>query len=159
MFNDVEVKGQTQGCYGEYMDKMISERYGKKFKSSVMATADSILSVSNDTVDAYSCDTRSHLPNESPEVESEIRCKISKELRNKIGGNSPFLDIRLYVDKLGLPSGYDLWSSNEVKDQYEDELYRNALHLLNAYKTWIPGEIQGRKVNTKTNIRVYFYTE
>ncbi len=35
-------QGQTQGCYGDYMDKVIIEKFGSEFKGNLHARADSL---------------------------------------------------------------------------------------------------------------------
>lgn len=50
VFSDIILEGQTQGCYGAYMDRFIESKYGKNFKENLLRQADSILLVTNDTI-------------------------------------------------------------------------------------------------------------
>ena len=42
LITDVIFEGQTQGCYGYYMDNIIKEKYGDDFKSKLHKKADSL---------------------------------------------------------------------------------------------------------------------
>src|ERR1700751_4065183 len=61
-FSDVIISGQTQGCYGAYMDKVIQDKFGVGFKEKLLNKADGILLASNDTIVYYLCDKRPQIP-------------------------------------------------------------------------------------------------
>lgn len=48
LFSDVIYDGQTQGCYGAYMDNAIASKFGTNFKQDLLKQADSILLATND---------------------------------------------------------------------------------------------------------------
>jgi hypothetical protein len=50
LFSCVGVSGQTSGCYGLYMDKIIAQKFGKNFKENLLKSADSIYIASHPTV-------------------------------------------------------------------------------------------------------------
>jgi len=60
-------EGQTQGCYGIFMDKIIMDKYGYNFKDSLHNVADSLFSLrvsrENLIVEYWDCDERARLPN------------------------------------------------------------------------------------------------
>lgn len=163
MFSDVIITGQTQGCYGSYMDKIISEKFGANFKEQLLAEADNLLLASNDTVVYYLCDKRPQIPGKE-DYETTLEVSVSDKLRKLLKadkeGNLPFMDIGFYIDKSGNASGYFLNffmdADNKSNQKLEDELYKIAVDQLKEIKHWDAGIVKGQKVITENNVRVYF---
>lgn len=164
--SDCIVRGQTDGCYIDYMDKIIASKYGVKFKERLLEQADSILLASNDTIKYYFCDKKPRLLGKK-DYEDYLTIKLDHNFANKLTpdneGKLPFIDVGFYIDTIGNPSGYflDYFCDNENKDnsKYKDELWKEALVELSKYKHWVPGTIKGHKVMTEHNIRIYFTTD
>lgn len=160
--SDVIRTGQTQGCYGAYMDKIIAEKFGINFKEKLLTQADSILLSSNDTIEYFLCDKRPQILGKDEELTLEVKLnnKLSKQLKSDEEGKLPFMDINFYINKNGNPSGYFLYNfynaNNKSNEKFEDELFKAGVKSLKQYKHWEPGQVKGQKVITENNVRVYF---
>ena len=163
MFGCIVYEGQTEGCYGAYMDKAIEDKYGKRFKKILLAKADSILLANNDTIVSYLCDRRPQIQGKN-DYEMTLKVKVPEKLRKQLksdkDGDFPFMDIGFYIDKSGTASGYSLSyfrdADNKSNQTYKDELYMFAVEQLKEIKHWEIGIVIGQSVNTENNIRVYF---
>lgn len=163
IFSDVIITGQTQGCYGAYMDKVIEDKFGKEFKEHLLIKADSILLASNDTIKYYLCDKRPQIPGKN-EYETTLEAKVPEKLRKQLKadkeGHLPFMDIGFYIDKSGNASGYCLhfymYANRKSNRKFKDELFKIAVAQLNEIKRWETGIVRGQKVITDYNVRVYF---
>lgn len=166
LFSDVIYEGQTQGCYGAYMDQVIAAKFGSGFKERLLAQADSMLLASNDTINAYDCDKRPHIPGESDEYEPRLLMKIPDKLRKQLkkdrDGYLPFMDIGFYMDKSGNTSDYFLNffmdADHESNQKYEDELFKMGVEKLKEIH-WQPGIVNGQKVITENNVRVFLIAD
>ena len=163
MFGCIVYKGQTEGCYGAYMNKAIEDKYGKGFKEILLAKADSNLLANNDTIAYYLCDKRPQIP-EKDDNETTLQAKepekLSKQLKADKEGDLPFMDIGFYIDKSGNASGYFLNyfmdADNKSNQKFKDELFKIGVEQLKAIKHWETGIVNGQKVNTENNVRIYF---
>ncbi|WP_133159421.1 hypothetical protein [Solitalea longa] len=166
MFSDIKMMGQTQGCYGAYMDKIIAEKFGNSFKENLLVQADRILLASNDTVEYYLCDRRPQIPGKD-EYNTTLDANVSDELNNELkvdkDGHLPFIDIGFYINKNGDASGYFINyfydGNNESNQKFKDELYKIGVEKLKTIKLWETGMVNGQKVNTQNNVRVGFTTK
>lgn len=163
MFGCVVYEGQTEGCYGAYMDKAIEDKYGKGFKEILLNKADSILLSNNDTIAYYLCDKRPQIPGKDDyetTLEATVPEKLSKQLKADKEGDLPFMDIGFYIDKSGNASGYFLNyfmdADSKSNQKFKDELFKVGVEQLKAIKHWETGIVSGQKVNTENNVRVYF---
>ena len=166
LFSDVIIDGQTQGCYGSYMNNIISKRFGKNFKKNLEEQADSILIAHavNDTIEYWNCDVRPHLPGQKEEYESTIVIPTSKELKSKLiagkDGHYPFMDIDFIIEVSGQTSGYYCQyfydADNSSNKNYFDQMWNEAMKELKKYPIWETGQLNGHKVRTRHNVRVYF---
>lgn len=160
--SDVIIEGQTPECYGAYMDKIITEKFGSSFKENILNQADSILLLSNDTIESSLCDKRPQVlgMDEDFTLATKLNDELSKQLKSDEEGQLPFVDIGFYIDKNGNPSGYFLNffsdADNKSNEKFKDELFKIGVKSLKQYKHWEPGQIKGQKVNTENNVRVYF---
>ena len=163
LFSDVIIEGQTQGCYGAYMDNVIARKFGTDFKQNLLEQADSILLATNDTIVYYKCDKRPQIPGNDdyePTLEAKVPEKLSKQLIADKEGHLPFMDIGFYIDKSGNASGYFLNyfmdADNKSNQKYKEELFKIGVEQLKEIKHWETGKVKGQKVNTENNVRVYF---
>lgn len=163
LFSCIRIKGQRQGCYGAYMDKMIEEKYGKGFKQLLLAKADSMLAASNDTIPSHLCDKSPQIPGEN-ENKSSLQVHVPEEIRRVLKtddeGKYPFMDIGFYIDKSGNVSGFSMCNFNDAQSaenqQLKDELYAIGVKQIQSIPNWKGGIISGQVVNTLNNVRVYF---
>ncbi|MBL4755630.1 MAG: hypothetical protein JKY52_18815 [Flavobacteriales bacterium] len=160
-------QGQTQGCYGAYMNKTIIEKFGPDFKDKLHREADSIVlaNATNDTLWYYECDERQRLPSETKRTSDYIPSIIVtdieiKEKKSQKYGGWPFIDLSFIVETDGSISAYYLSQFVPVLDQnreYKDELVKLAIReIKDKYPLWVPAKIKGTPVRAYNNVRVYF---
>lgn len=159
----IVTKGQRQGCYGDYMDVIIARKFGSNFKDSLLKAADSLLVVNQDTVQYYLCDVRPQIPghdDSETNVIAEIDPLLKAQLKSDEEGRYPFIDVGFYIDTSGRASCYSLDffmdAGNESNRAFKSQLFKVALSELEAIDRWQPGEINGHKIPTEHNARVYF---
>lgn len=161
--------GQTNGCYGAFMDKKIMERYGKNFKCQLINKADSIFLantiLNDDAVYRYFCDTLPVLPSKFYGNRYMILFKNGKpyELLVKDGPmETPNFQMEIVIEKNGtisrlskadqdklpyMPPNY-FWLKDEVVDQIFDFIKKE-------YTSWKPGQIKGVPVRTIFTMNIF----
>jgi hypothetical protein len=171
LFSCLSSSGQTNGCYGLYMDKIIAQKFGKDFKENLLKKADSILSESNKRIYWRLCDTKPTIPGKDMWQSCELGAVIDKKLFEKLKSqklglgyvNWPTITIGFYIDKNGSPSGYFLSQFDEVNQksnlEYKSQLYKIGLALVKQQNKWNPGQVCGRAVNTEMEVTVSFIPE
>ncbi len=163
----VVFEGQTQGCYGAYMDKSLAEKYGTDFKQIMHKKADSLflsnVLKNNTAVQYWDCDERPKLPSENIRTSDYIPYLSVydidiKENKNEYGG-WPFFDVGFIVEKDSTTTNY--YIGNYVAELESNEKYKTQLfelvtkHLKEKYPKWIPGSIKGVPVRTDNNVRIH----
>ena len=154
-------EGETPGCYREYMDKIIYDKFGVDFKDKMHEKADSLylinVSRQNKVVKYWDCDERPRLPNENKRTEDYIPdIKVNKVMIEK--DTSPFFDIGFIVEKDSTINSF--YTDSYFPHKYEYELFKIAVkHISVTYPVWIPGKIKGVPVRTDNNVRVHFIRE
>lgn len=159
----VNIEGQRQGCFGAYMDKIIADKFGTDFKEKLLAQADSMMLVENDTVPYYLCDERPeifniHNDNKSEYFVARVPENLRKQLKTNNDGKYPFMDIGFYIDKEGSVSGFFLnnfVSYDESNQEFKDELFNIAIEHIQR-DIWKSGIVNGQRVITENNVRVFF---
>lgn len=162
--NDAITKKGRQGCYGAYMDKFLAEKYGEKFKKSVLENADQILIKSNDTIDSYYCDIKPVIKGIDPKDGSVI-IRLDSKLKNQLItdnlGYLPVIDLNFFIDKNGIPSGYHLDYFNDNKnnsnEKFKNQLLKIAIEELEKYRNCESGKIKDKNVTTKNRVKVFFH--
>lgn len=160
----VVFEGQTQGCYGAYMDKILSEKYGADFKKEMHQKADSLFLVNavNKTIYYGDLDNRPRLPTEKKRSSDDLGYVYVKNSEIKIKSNKwddlPFMDIDFIVHKDSTISDFNV--SNFVakgNDRFKTELFNLAVNKIKTdYPVWIPGSINGIPLKSDNNIRIHF---
>jgi hypothetical protein len=167
----VVFEGQTQGCYGDYMDKVIIDKYGINFKETLRKKADSLFlsrtQTENKLVEYWDCDKRPRLPNETKRTSDYIPSITvdSPNIIEKKGnyGGWPFFDLGFTVEKDSTIS--EFYSRNFVAQLEENEKYKNELfeivvkHIKTKYPIWVPGKVNGAPVRTRNNVRIFIKKE
>jgi hypothetical protein len=160
----VVFEGQTQGCYGEYMDEIIKDKFGSGFKEKLHVQADSIFLFNTNsmskTVQYWDCDERPRLPSESKRTNDYIpNTTVSGIDINGSNGQWPFFDLGFIVEKDSTISNF--YVRNFVAEANENEKYKDKLfsiavqYVQSEYPTWIPGKIKGIPVRTDNNVRIF----
>ncbi|HTJ53589.1 MAG TPA: hypothetical protein VL443_29245 [Cyclobacteriaceae bacterium] len=156
-------EGQTQGCYGDYMDEIIKKKFGSKFKEQLHIHADSmfLLNVNskNKTVQYWDCDERPRLPNENKRTSDYLPNITVSEIDINGSKGWPFFDLGFIVEKDSTVSNFYVGNfvaeSNENK-KYKDKLFAIAVQYIQSkYPTWIPGKIKGVPIRTDNNVRIF----
>ena len=160
-------EGQTDGCYGDYMDKVIIDKYGIGFKETLHKKADSLFLVrtlsENKPVQYWDCDERPRLPSEKERTSDYLpsivvdKPDIIENLSN--GSGWPFFDLGFIVEKDSTISGFYIRTfvaQLKQNEKYKDELFEIAVNYLKTnYPTWVPGKIKGIPVRTDNNVRIF----
>ncbi len=165
----VQMEGQTQGCYGAYMDKMLIEKYGKDFKKNMHTKADSIFlnnAIKNNVAVYYGdCDERPVIADRSnrEDIPSLNITDIPIEEDKSDFGGWPFFDVGFIVETDSLISNVYInsWVAHlKSNEKYKDELFKMAKeYLIKDYPKWRPGSINGVPVRTNSNVRIYLVRE
>jgi hypothetical protein len=170
--SDVVLKNQTEGCYKDYMDKKLTEKFGKDFKIRQHLKADSLFLANHlsDTICSWDCDKEPRFINEriGPDgIDVEVKLPI-KEKRDewlskgqrKFPMYRPFMDIQFTVDKEGNVSTIKLLDFISQRDEnivFKDKLLDLAKKEIETrYSKWTPATIRGVSVNSYHVIRVQF---
>ena len=167
----VVFEGQTQGCYGDYMDKIIIEKFGIDFKEKLHKQADSLFLVNadlnNKVVQYWDCDERPKLPSENERTSdylTTIKVKdVNIEKDESEYGGWPFFDLGFIVEKDSTINGF--YISNYVAHLDKNEKFKSKLfeiavdHIKKIYPVWNPGKIDGVSVRTDNNVRIFFEKE
>jgi hypothetical protein len=160
----VVFEGQTQGCYGAYMDKALSEKYGSNFKENMHQKADSLFLVNaiDRTVYYGDLDNRPRLPSENKRNSDDLGYVYFENSEIKIESNKwndlPFMDIGFIVHKDSTISNFNV--SNFVakgNNKFKTDLFNLAVNKIKTeYPIWIPGSIKGILLESDNNIRIHF---
>lgn len=165
----VVIDGQTQGCYGAYMDKVLIDKYGKNFKKEMRTKADSLFlenAIKNNIAVYYGdCDERPKLPNRTNRygIPSLNVSNIDiKEDKSDYGG-WPFFDVGFIVERDSTISNIHINSfvaSLESNEKYKDQLFELVTeNIKTKYPNWVPGVVNGVQVRTDNNVRIYTVRE
>jgi hypothetical protein len=162
LFSCIAVFGQTSGCYGLYMDKVLALKFGPNFKESLLAKADSLYVGTDPTVYFSYCDSLPKLKN-TVKVTTDLWITIDNNLLSKLTKCSysdyAQVDVGFYIDTLGNASNFFVSQFNtcgESDYHYKNDLTKLAIDYVKSLGMWIPGTILNRKVRTEFNTRVHF---
>lgn len=164
-------EGHTDACYEAFMDKVLAERFGSKFKEKLNKTADSLyyVNVRNDTIKYFYCDLEPKHDKIYPGlgIATNVSLNVKSKRKEWVSDGKdfyaiydPFMDIEFTIDKSGTISNFNL--IDFVPQLYENLEYKNDLfekaidEIESNYFTWTPGSINGKKVNTYYTLRVRF---
>jgi hypothetical protein len=168
LFDCEAYSGQTNGCYGLYMDKLIAQKFGEGFKEYLLQKADSLFVSSYPTVYFTKCDTLPRLFDRDIHHSLSMNVPVKKELLNNLKismyGYYPQVDIGFYIDTAGNPSKYFLsqfiiYDGIEENRKYQRELTKIAFDYIRQFKIWKPGVILNKKIRTVYNVRISFVSE
>lgn len=157
---------RTANCYEAYMDQIIANKFGNDFKQKLFDKADSLLSISNDTVTFLECDLAPGMPGANRHVTIlpvKLPTKLKKQIKPNRAGELPYIHVGFYIDKSGIASdyyiNYFMDSDNADNRKYKNELFDLAVEALKGIPLWEPGEILGQKVISNYNVQVQFCVE
>lgn len=155
--------GQTQGCYGSYMDEVIFSKFGSGFKEALHRQADSLFLVNiiaqNKIIQYWDCDERPRLPNDIKETTDYMPDLIISGVDIKDNrGEWPLLNISFVIERDSTLS--DFYVTNfvaklEENEKYKDQLFARAVESIKEkYPVWVPGTIKGVPVRTNNIVRI-----
>ncbi|WP_062055936.1 hypothetical protein [Aquimarina longa] len=161
----VVMEGQTQGCYGAYMDKALIDKFGSDFKEKLNRQADSLFLVRilKDEILIFSWDC-----DEKPEPILENKNYLETTLdvpnldlkRTELGKTWPAIDLSFIIERNGTISKF--YSDNFIprlkhNEKFKDELYKIAVNYIKTnYPNWKSGKIKKSSVRTDHNLRITF---
>jgi hypothetical protein len=157
--SDVIYEGQTQNCYGDYMNDKINEKFGSNFLDSLLYKADSIYitKIPDEIFDYHECDTDPIFPGDT-----------SDNNRNF----NPGLQI-LFNTKVTYPTGYIKKTKKDVLgfintkiEQYSfvfdnDNNLTFQKHFRYVYEQmlkearWTPATIKKQNVSSRISTLIY----
>lgn len=161
----VVFEGQTQGCYGAYMDKVLIDKFGFDFKDKLSRQADSLFLVrvlkDDIAISSRQCDERAKpiLGNRSY-LESTISISDLDLKRKEAGRTWPAIDLSFIIEQDGTISKF--YSNNFMPGlnhnrKFKDQLYKKAVDYIETnYPNWESGKIKGENVRTRHNLRITF---
>jgi hypothetical protein len=159
-------ENQTEGCYKDYMDKRLFEKFGENFKEKLHLKADSLFLVNhlNDTICSWDCDKEPSFKNKriGPDgilITLNSRNKLTRNANKLLDVYNPFIDIQFVINKQGKVSEFKLVEDfpPRPKNQNNEILLKIAANEIEtSYSKWIPGEIHGVKLITTYVLRVHF---
>ena len=165
MTSDVIFEGQTQNCYGDYMEEQIKNKYGTFFLDSLLEISDSLFAFSNlDTLHYSQCDTWPRYPNEN--LDEEFSEKTQEKFNDLViypkgyikkenQEISSFVDVSFVVDKTGKTSNIGFWFIFDHKENYKYKKYfEEIIKPLILDTTWQPATVRKQKVTSDMNIRI-----
>ncbi|OQP59609.1 hypothetical protein A3860_36630 [Niastella vici] len=169
MTSDVVYEGQTQGCYGDYMNEVILRRFGNHFIDSIMYKADSIFVSKNPNkvFNYHDCDTDPVFPGDSsddnrnfnPGLQIAFDSKVTypegyirKTPNDKLG----FVNLNLLIDKQGNAEiqQFSFVFDNDKNLQFQKH-FKNIYEPIIKGTKWIPATI--KKQNVSSTITAFVY--
>jgi len=163
--SDVIYKGQTQNCYGDYMEEQIKNKYGTYFLDSLLAISDSLCASSNlDTLHYSQCDTWPRYPSEN--LDEEFSKKIQEKfnvlvvypkgyIKKENQEISSFVDVSFIVDKTGKTSDIGFrFMFDHKENQKLEKHFEEIIKPLILDTAWQPATVRKRKVTSDMNIRI-----
>jgi len=161
----VVMEGQTQGCYGAYMDKILIDKFGADFKEKLNQQADSLFlaRVIKEEIPIFSWDC-----DEEPKpilgnkkyLETTLDVPNLDLKRTELAKTWPAIDLSFIIERNGKISKF--YSNNYISNLKHNEKYKNQLYniaidyIKNNYPNWKAGEINGTPVRTDHNLRITF---
>ncbi|TKG89575.1 hypothetical protein EYV94_25070 [Puteibacter caeruleilacunae] len=167
----VVYEGQTQGCYGDYMDKIIIEKFGIDFKKNMHRLADSLFiqnaDLNNVVVSYWDCDEEPRLPSENKKTNDYLTTinvsEVDIEEDKSANGGGPFFDLGFIIEKDSTINGFyinNFVPNHEKNEKFKSELFKIAVdYLQEKYPIWVPGKINEVYVRTDNNVRLFFRKE
>lgn len=163
----VRYEGQTVGCYGEYINLKMEEKYGENYKSEIENDAIKILikniNNNNKIISIYDLEQneKPKILNPKIAIENDYSTTIKTDLPiNRKSMHYLFTDIDFIVEKDGTIS--NLKETNWVNEKGIDEKYKQDLvnlaiyTLKKDYNNWKPGTYKGNKARIQNNLRISF---
>ena len=167
--SDVIYEGQTQGCYGDYMNEVILQKFGNNFIDSITYKADSIfVSKNSDKIfDYHDCDTDPKFPGDSNDDNRNFNPGLQKAFDNKVtypegyikktpNDKLGFVNLSLLVDKKGKASiqQFSFVFDNDKNLQFQ-QYFKNIYEPIIFETTWMPATI--KKQNVSSTITTFIY--
>lgn len=168
--SDVIIEGQTQGCYHDYMNEMISTKFGNKFIDSLFYTADSIYILKNldNLFEAHELDTEPRFPGDTADENSNfnpgLQIEFNKRVSYPIGyvkkskeNQFAFANFTIEIDRFGKAKIKEFYFQfdNEANYKFEKNLTKIFEPLI-VNTTWVAATIKKQNVNSSIITFIYF---
>jgi hypothetical protein len=163
--------GQTKGCYQDYLDFILFEKYGKSFKPDLHKKANDLYLTNHlaDTISSWDCDIQPRCLSANTHTSNSIvvdlpvkvyRKKWMVDKKPMFAVYHPFMDLSVVIDKDGNTSGYqliDFIPARRQNKKYKEQLLAIAIQEIKSkYYKWKPAEINGVPLNTTHVMRLEF---
>lgn len=163
----VRYEGQTVGCYSEYIDLKMKEKYGANYESEIENEAIKILikniNINNKIISIYDLEQNEKPKITDPKIaiENDYYITINTDLPiNRKSIHNLFTDIDFIVEKDGTISNLKVtnWvNENGIDKKYKQDLINLAINTLRKdYNNWKPGTYKGNKVRVENTLRINF---
>lgn len=164
----VVFEGQTQGCYGAFMDKTLIDKFGSDFKENLNRKADSLFLIriieEQIPIHSWDCDEKPKpiLVNKKY-LETTLDIPNLNLKRTEIAKTWPAIDLSFIIEKDGTISKF--YSDNYIpnlkhNEKFKSQLYNIAVkYVQDNYPNWETGKIRGTSVKTDHNLRITFIGE
>jgi hypothetical protein len=169
MTSDVVYEGQTQECYGDYMNEVILRRFGNHFIDSIMYKADSIF-VSKNPNKVFNdddCETDPAFPGDSSDDNRNFNRGLqiafdSKAtypdgyIRKAPNDRLGFVNLSLLIDKQGNAEiqQFSFVFDNDKNLRFRQH-FKNIMEPIIKGTKWIPATI--KKQNVSSTITTFVY--
>jgi hypothetical protein len=168
--SDVIIEGQTQGCYGDYMNEMISDKFGSKFIDSLLYRADSIYVSKNlnKVFDDHELETEPRFPGDTADGNANFNPGLQEEFNKRISypvgyvkkskeKQMAFANFNLEIDRFGKAKIKDYYFlfDKEANHKFEKNL-KSIFEPLIVNTSWIPATIKKQNVNSVITTFIYF---
>ncbi|NOS90818.1 MAG: hypothetical protein HOP30_02745 [Cyclobacteriaceae bacterium] len=168
---DIGYVDQTTGCYQDYLDLILFEKYGKNFKPDLHKEANDLYLANHllDTISSWDCDIRPRCLSANTHTSISIVVDLPIKAHRKewvvdkkpmFAVYHPFMDLSVVIDKDGNTSGYqlvDFIPARRQNKKYKEQLLAIAIQeIKNKYYKWKPAEINGVLLNTTHVMRLEF---
>ncbi|MFD2562627.1 hypothetical protein [Aquimarina rubra] len=161
----VVMEGQTQGCYGAYMDKTLIDKFGSDFKDKLDKEADSLFLVriikEKIPVFSWDCDEKpTPILGDKKYLETTLDVPNLDLKRTELGRTWPAIDLSFIIERNGKISKF--YNNNyiaylEHNEKFKNQLYTIAVNYIkDNYPNWESGKINGTPVITDHNLRITF---
>jgi len=163
----VRYEGQTVGCYSEYIDLKMKEKYGENYKSEIENEAIKILITNinnnNKIISIYDLEQ-----NEKPKIldpkiamENDYYITIKTDLPiNRKSMHNLFTDIDFIIEKDGTISNLEEtnWVNEKgIDEKFKQDLINLAINTLKKnYNNWKPGTYKRNKARVQNSLRISF---
>lgn len=162
--------GETQGCYADYMDGIINERFGREFKGKLLEQADSLF-IKNTILDkrlveSWYCDEAPYLTNKAHQKNDVNFSLFVSDIpfeKDSTDNKWPHLDLSFIIEQDSSVGNFSIAyyaPSTERNKQFEQVFFERGIEYIKTiHPIWVPGTVADVPVRTGHNVRIFFIQE